>query len=124
MDELKEKVLEIASQDEEFAEKLKAAGTEEAVVELLVEKGLDVTAEDLKALAQPAPEGVSKLSEDELDAVAGGGGCFCVAGGGGTAGTYDRTCACVMFGWGYYDKGQGRRERCECCGAGNGDPRD
>ena len=40
--------LEAASKDKELLEKLKTAGTPEAVIALAKEKGFDLTAEDLK----------------------------------------------------------------------------
>ena len=120
MDDLKEKVLELASQDEEFAEKLKAAGTEEAVAELLQEKGLDVAAEDLKALAQAAPEGAVKLSEDELDVVAGGGTCVCATYGGGAKGGNDKACVCDILGYGMSSDDKDHT-RCSCLYVGEGD---
>ena len=122
MDGLSEKIFELASQDEEFAEKFGAAETPEAIVALLAEKGLDVAADDLQALAQPAAEGAVKLSEDELDAVAGGKACYCVVGGGGVKGKYDETCGCAAAGWGYFiDHTAGDRHvRCQCAVAGEG----
>ena len=51
------------------------------------------------------------LSDDELEAVAGGSGsadgwesCFCIVGGGGTKKSEGITCACVLVGWGKADK--------------------
>ena len=119
MDDLKEKIFELASQDDEFAEKLNAAETPEAIVALLAEKGLNVAAGDLQALAQPA-EGAVKLSEDELDAVAGGDQCACFYGGAGSSGYVDKTCGCVLVGWGYYDNGNGKKSRCQCANIGHG----
>ena len=121
MDDLKEKIFELASQDAEFAEKLGAAETPEAIAALLAEKGLDVAAEDLQELVQPAEEGAVKLSEDELDAVAGGKECYCVSGGGGKKGKFDKTCACVAVGYG--DAGDFGM-RCMCLGPGAGESYD
>ena len=124
MNDLSEKILEIASQDGEFAEKLNAAETPEAVIALLAEKGIDVTAEDLQALAQPA-EGAVKLADDELDEVAGGKVCYCVAGGGGVKGKNDRTCWCIVAGCGTSAaRPKGSDDRCVCAGAGVGDSDD
>ena len=117
MDGLKEKVFELASQDAEFAEKFGAADTAEAIIELLAEKGLDVTVEDLQVFAPAEAEGVVKLSEDELDEVAGGKKCYCFAGGGGSAGKEDATCACVVAGVGL---AKDNTPRCACCGGGAG----
>ena len=62
------------------------------MIEILKEYGVLFTTEDFKA-----PEG--ELSDDELNAVAGGGGCGCpvVGGGGGD----DLTCVCIAGGTGY-----------------------
>ena len=62
MDGLKERILEVASQDEDFGKQLSEAGAPEAVVELLRERGLDVAVEDLQALAQPADQDAVELS--------------------------------------------------------------
>lgn len=40
----------------------------------------------------------SELSDDELEAVVGGGRCICSFGGGGKAGEGEETCACVIGG--------------------------
>ena len=91
------KFLEAASQDREFVEKLNKAETPEAVISLAAEKGFTLTEEDLKPALQ-----TGEVSDDEMDAVAGGKTCVCVAGGGGEAGTRDETCACVLGGAGLY----------------------
>ena len=72
------------------------------MITLAKEKGFDLTAEDLN---QKAPSG--ELSDDELDAVAGGKACGCALGGGGEiSGKHeyghiiDDVCACVGFGMG------------------------
>ena len=125
MDGLKEKIFELASQDGELAEKLNAAESIEALVALLAEKGLDVAVGDLQALAQPAAEGAVKLSEDELDAVAGGEACTCFEGGGGAAGKFDRTCACVIYGLGRFaHPGEEPVNRCNCFTIGTGGTHD
>ena len=62
------KFLEAASQDKEFLEKFSKAESQEAIVALATEKGFALTEEDLKQ-EQPVS---SVVSDDELDAVAGG----------------------------------------------------
>ena len=124
MGDLKEKVFELASQDEDFATKLGEVATPEALMDALKEKGLDITAEDLQALLQPEPQGKVKLSEDELEAVAGGGKCYCYDAGGGTSGDSDRSCGCVVVGWGYFERDGKRYERCGCWAGGIGKSRD
>ena len=118
MDGLKERILEVASQDEDFGKKLSEAEAPEAVVELLREKGLDVAVEELQALAQPADQDAVELSDDELEAVAGGGNCGCATYGGGKAGGKDKACTCDIYGQG---KGKGVSDRCECVYGGWGD---
>ncbi len=69
-----------------------------------------------------------ELSEDELDAVAGGGSCWCAMGGGGTGdgvepntGIDEKTCACVLGGGGEYVDADGDKKcRCWCVISGDG----
>ena len=58
----------------------------------------------------------SELSDDELEAVVGGGRCICSFGGG-KAGEGEKTCACVMGGGGQYSDGS---VRCVCIIGGDG----
>ena len=95
MTENMKKFLEEASKDQSFIEKMNKAEPPEAVIALAAEKGFALTAEDLKP---EAPTG--ELSEDELDAVAGGKKCYCAVGGGGEAGNNDLVCACPLVGIG------------------------
>ena len=73
---------------------------EEDVLPLARECGFDFSMEDLKeyarVLSQSSP---GELTEDELDAVAGGNTCACVIGGGGK-GSESSLCVCVAFGTG------------------------
>ena len=85
--------------------------SQEELIVLAKELGLKLTEEDF---VQP----VAELSDDELDAVAGGfAECACAVGGGGTGDVNDKTCACVLLGAGYADNGH---ERCICGGGGYG----
>ena len=61
------------------------------------------------------------LSDDDLDAVAGGSECVCVIGGGGTrdSKSFDGACGCVVSGWGYCD--DCGKVRCLCVAGGFGD---
>lgn len=103
--------LEKVSHDEELSRKI---GTIEDVNELIAiakDMGITLTADDFR---KPAEE----LSDDELDAVAGGNvNCVCAMGGGGSKDKNDKTCACVLAGGGFDKKG---RERCACGFAGYG----
>ena len=93
-----EQLQKVLQEHPELGDKLKAIATDsqtqmqEKMIEILKEYGVSFTAEDFKA-----PEG--ELSDDELNAVAGGGGCGCpvVGGGGGD----DLTCVCIDGGTGY-----------------------
>lgn len=118
--------------DDAWAQKLKDATKEDAVALALgkaAELGIELSESDFDA-----PEG--ELSEDELVAVAGGGACYCLAGGGGTAdddrycpldGYQDQVCWCVVWGEGWEDAFRlgddyaGETQRCECPMVGNGE---
>lgn len=106
------KFLEAVSKSEELTAKVGSMGKDELLA-LAKELGLELTEADLE---KPAAE---ELSDDELDAVAGGGdvSCACAMGGGGTKDSNDKTCACVLAGAGYSKNG---RERCVCGFAGYG----
>ena len=107
------KFLEAISGDKDFVEKLKQAPDAATAIALAKEKGFDLTEEDLK----PA-EGMQEISDDEIEAVAGGKDCYCVLGGGGEESKDERTCACFLYGEGKYDNGD---YRCGCAGYGQGD---
>lgn len=83
------------------------------IIALAKEHGLEITEADFQA----APEG--ELSDDELEAVAGGAECYCAIGGGGTGthSEHNETCACVALGFGTTDAGG---LRCSCAAAGYG----
>ena len=113
-----EQLQKVLQEHPELGDKLKAIATDsqtqmqEKMIEILKEYGVSLTVEDFKA-----PEG--ELSDDELNAVAGGGGCGCpvVGGGGGD----ELVCVCVLGGSGsipgWYDPSQGG---CICAVAGAG----
>ncbi|MBR3158754.1 MAG: Nif11-like leader peptide family RiPP precursor [Atopobiaceae bacterium] len=125
--DLSMKILELASRNEVLARRMEEAKSLEELVQLLNENGFDVTAEELEAAASPNA-GV-ELSEDELDAVAGGDHCFCVAGSGGEDGEHEdvyhrgtkakeKTCVCVGVGLASSDTDP---FRCFCIIIGTGD---
>jgi len=105
---LKEKAAKL---NEKYTETEKA--DEEAVtadiIAFAVSEGYSFTAQELAAYTKtaenPAPQ---ELSQDELNAVAGGsdtcrkcfGTCFCIFGGGGTHQNPHWVCACVIGGGG------------------------
>ena len=113
-----EQLQKVLQEHPELGDKLKAIATDsqtqmqEKMIEILKEYGVVLTTEDFKA-----PEG--ELSDDELNAVAGGGGCGCAVGGGG--GGDELVCVCVLGGSGSipgcYDPSQGG---CICAVAGAG----
>lgn len=141
MTENMKKYLELISRDEEAQKKLneqKSSSIQEAKERIIAdaaEKGITLTEEDFAANAE-----TGELSDDELEAVAGGKECVCVIGGGGTATSeiYEDTCACVLAGagrgYGYVsnwetnlsgdkelDKVLTGMERCVCAVGGYGD---
>lgn len=70
-------------------------------------EGFDVTADNFRAYLKT---GSAELSEEALEAVAGGqdnvnSACFCIAGGGGKKNGY--TCGCVAIGTGNFLDGTG-----------------
>lgn len=111
MSENYKKFLETLSQSEELVAKANEQKDREGLIALAKELGITLLAEDF-------PE-ANELSDDELDAVAGGSDvdCVCAMGGGGTKDDNDKTCACVLTGVGYADD---KRERCLCGFAGWG----
>lgn len=105
-----DKLMALAALDKKLSEKLQKADKGQ-VIALAKEHGITLTEADFET-----PQG--KVSDDELAAVAGGGYCFCVLGGGGTAEEGAKACACVIAGMGY---DAGGTARCKCVGAGQGD---
>ena len=86
--------------------------TSKDYIQVAAEYGIEIKEEDFK----PAQ---GELTDDELDAVAGGEFCTCAIGGGGAATQHaDNTCACVMGGGGEYSYGGCR---CVCVLAGTGE---
>lgn len=87
-------------------------------IQAAAEYGIELTEEDV----QPK-SGQGEISDDELDAVAGGDACVCVLGGGGSAGYYEKTCACVLGGGGEYGNNSQLKgyARCYCVAGGVGE---
>ena len=113
MTENMKKFMEALSEHPELADKVADAGKKELFA-IAKELGIELTDADLEQ--QPG-----ELSDDELDAVAGGakGDCFCPVVGGGTKGDKnDKACACVYGGGGKEKDGD---YRCACILAGSGD---
>ena len=104
--------LEKLSENRELAEKLSKEPDPKVLIAAAKEFGIELTEADFE---KPAEE----LSDDELDAVAGGSdvSCACAMGGGGTKDANDKTCACVLAGVGY---AKDKSERCLCGFAGYG----
>ena len=99
------KFMEEVSKDRALMEKAKNADADRLIA-IAKEINLELTEEDLKA---PEKE---ELSDDELAAVAGGGGCFCGLAG---LGRYDGIdCRCALGGAGFCDA-----ETSYCTGHGN-----
>ena len=121
MSENMKKFLELVSKDENLKKKalafnnMETAKAIQAVIAFAKELGIELTEADFDK-----KESDGELSDDELDAVAGGGGCGCAFGGGGDGTDNfgdDYTCACVGYGQG----GQGvDRLNCVCPVVGGG----
>jgi predicted ribosomally synthesized peptide with nif11-like leader len=116
MSENLKKFLELITSDKELEKKALACndlGEEKgklAMIELAKENGIDLTEADFEK-----KEATGELSDDELDAVAGGGsncGCFAGGGGGGIDASDGKVfgCACVAYGQG----GDGRANDANC----------
>lgn len=100
------KFMEEISKDDTLLEKAKKADKAELLA-MAKELNLELMEEDFMN-----PE-IESLSEDELAAVAGGGGCGCAVGG---IGEYDGIqCSCVVLGTGNTDL-----RTSYCTGAGKG----
>ena len=111
----------VSAEGQEMVEKVNGAD-KDTLIALAAERGITLTDADFE---QAQPDG--ELSDDELDAVAGGNSCACIIGGGGVSAECekgsDETCACVLVGIG---KGidaisKEERRRCICEFAGVGD---
>lgn len=111
MSEKLKKFLEMVSQNEEMVAKVNAAKDQDTLIALAKELGVVLTAADF--------EDNYELSDDELDAVAGGDAvnCACAMGGGGSGDSNDKTCACVAAGAGLT---KGGKQRCVCALGGFG----
>ena len=97
MTENMSKFLEAISDDEAFKERLNEAKTPEKVIELAKEKGFTLTEDDL---IMDKPSGSKMLSDDELEAVAGGKLCTCENAGIGNPGKIaaDSDIVCSILG--------------------------
>ena len=110
MSENVKKFLEAISSKKEMAEKLNEASKEE-IIAIAAKLGIALTDADF---AQN-----NEISDDELDAVAGGvDNCYCIAGGGGSKTDRGKTCACILGGGGEYISGGAR---CVCVAMGIGE---
>ena len=111
-----QKLLEEMEKNQELKAKIQELdknpeSTPKDYIQVAAEYGIEIKEEDFK----PAQ---GELNDDELDAVAGGGDCYCAIGGGGSANERDKTCACIVAGAG--DKTSGSK-RCGCAFYGSGD---
>ena len=105
------KFLELASGDAELVDRLKGMG-KDAIIAEAQQRGITLTDADFAA------DTGAELNEDELDGVAGGGKCACIAGGSGTEDNDNcLNCVCVMGGQGVFKDGV---ERCKCVIGGGG----
>lgn len=108
------KLLELASANEELKARLNRASKEEVIL-LAREQGIELSDADF--------EHGSEISDDELNAVAGGKICACPFAGGGTGEDKNntKTCACIGVGFGYMKNSD--KLRCVCSVGGAGDNR-
>lgn len=111
MTENMKKFVEAMSEHPELNEKLENAGKDDLIA-IAKELGIELTEADFEQ--QPG-----ELSDDELDAVAGGykGDCYCPLVGGGTKTEDSKPCACIYGGAGKWKNGN---NRCACIIAGEG----
>ena len=117
MNENMKKFLELVSKDENLKQKMQSFNEMEpekaiqAGIALAKELGIELIEADF---AKEKSDG--ELSDDELDAVAGG-NCGCFIGGGGdgtnTHNNESYVCGCVLYG-------EGGDGICECPGVGSG----
>ncbi|MCC8152391.1 MAG: Nif11-like leader peptide family RiPP precursor [Lachnospiraceae bacterium] len=113
--------LEAVEKNEELKAKVDALSNKpDAVpadfIALAKEYGFTLTEADF---AEGKTEG--EITEDELEAVAGGGACACTLGGGGNPSDTTQTCYCVFAGAGYRKTGgEGLDARCVCPLVGGG----
>ena len=124
MSENLKKFLEMISEDETLKQKALACKDLEkddevrSVVALAKEMGIELTEADI--IVEKEAEG--ELSEDELTAVVGGGGCGCamVGGGGGTDDRDGHTYGCACVGYGQGGDGRANDTNCVCYVGGCG----
>ncbi len=116
MSENMKRFLELVSKDENLKkkvmelEKMEADKALQETIAFAKELGIELTEADF------AKEKLSgELSDDELDAVAGGGGCGCAFGGGGSVKFRGEDVACVCVG------GGAGEDKCLCILAGAGE---
>lgn len=103
------KLLELASSDQELAQKLENAD-KEAMLQIAKEQGIALTEEDFN-------QSDTMISDEELDAVAGGKKCGCAVTGMGLCDEKADGCVCACGGAGkFYDKSV----RCVCVMGGYG----
>ena len=116
------KFLEAVSSDEALQKEFKVLADgaakevdaqKSATVEFAAKHGITLTEDDFK------PSEMGELSEDEMEAVAGGSVCVCPVVGGGAG---DLSCGCVFGGYG--DGRNGKKGCCACAGPGFGETND
>lgn len=113
MTENMKKFLEKLSEDKALSEKACKLEKNELIA-LAKELSIELTEADFEQ-----PEG--EIAESDLDMVAGGDNCLCVAAGGGTRSENCRPCGCVVGGEGNTEDGI---QRCYCIISGSGGDED
>jgi len=119
MSENVKKAMEFISNNEDLKKRLDAlreeySSLEEinlAIIEIMKEYGFELTMEELMPKTEVSAD-MSEISDDELEAVAGGKiafnnstkayycDCFCTIGGSGSKDEYQKQCVCVLGGGG------------------------
>jgi predicted ribosomally synthesized peptide with nif11-like leader len=117
-DQLKE-FLKRVNRDEFLAKKLGDLNGEQDR-EVVVQKTMEIAQEAGITLTEADfAEIESEMSDEEMEAVAGGfKKCYCATGGGGTGDEDGKTCACVAAGYGERRKDGSGRCVCAICGMG------
>ena len=104
------KFLELAAGDGELVERLNGMD-KDAIIAEAQQRGIALSEADFAA------DTSAELSDDELDAVAGGGKCACVVCGVGKAGDNCKECDCSFGGGGVFED---KVNRCRCASIGGG----
>ncbi len=114
MTENMKRFLKAVSENDECFGRIKEASKDDLFA-MAGELGVELTEADFA-------EAAAELSDDELNAVAGGGECICAVNGGGEANSIkEKMCLCVLGGGGEYSNLGDGGCRCVCVLGGYGE---